>query len=317
MTPIRQVATTVLLTFVLAACGGGDAGERSVAAGPEPADAVPMDVNADEVVGVPERAWVLMHTYGPRRDITMVEVREPDGSPVVTLDTRRDAGGPDDGDESLIWRGHDGCADVELQVTVDGSSVAVSGDVPVDQQLDGCATSRGETAVAYAEALQDVDRWEVQGELLELTGPATRMVFEPLVVDDPPAGLVDPADADLWDRPWVATTVSEDGVPVPLVEGTELRLWLDRFQGHQMLGFLAGCNSHGGQLWITPRTLRLVDGGATEIGCDEALHQQDGFFSSFFFRSTVDWDLDGDRLTLSDGDLVIELEERPAEDEEG
>jgi hypothetical protein len=109
-----------------------------------------------------------------------------------------------------------------LEVEVDGSSVAVSGDVPADDELGGCSTVRGEVAVAYAEALLDVDRWEVQGELLELTGPGTRMVFEPLVVDDPPAGLVDPADADLWDRPWVATSVTEDGAPVALVDGTEL-----------------------------------------------------------------------------------------------
>jgi hypothetical protein len=57
-------------------------------------------------------------------------------------------------------------------VEVDGSSVAVSGDVPADDELGGCSTVRGEVAVAYAEALLDVDRWEVQGELLELTGPA-------------------------------------------------------------------------------------------------------------------------------------------------
>jgi heat shock protein HslJ len=313
--PIRGVATAVLLTFVVAACGGVD-GERSVAAGPEPVDGDPMDVNAGEVAGVPEREWVLMHSYGPRRDIVMVEVREADGSPVVTLDTRQGAVGTDDGNGTLSWRGHDGCADVEVEVEVDGSSVAVFGDVPAGEELGGCSTARGEAAVAYAEALLDVDRWEVRGELLEMTGSETWMVFEPLVVDDPPAGLVDPADADLWDRRWVATSVTEDGAPVALVDGTELTVSLDRFQGHATLGFSAGCNSFGGQLWITPRTLRLVDGGGTEMGCDGPLERQDGYFARYFFRSTLDWELVGDQLTLTDGSTVIELEDESAQDEQ-
>jgi heat shock protein HslJ len=110
--------------------------------------------------------------------------------------------------------------------------------------------------------------------------------------------------------------VTEDGTPVALVDGTELTVSFDEFQGHATLGFSAGCNSFGGQLWITPGELRLVEGGGTEMGCDEPLERQDGYFARYFFRSTLDWELVDDRLTLTDGSTIIELEADPAEHEQ-
>lgn len=289
--------------LIAASCGGDDGSDRTGAATGSTRVA-PTDPSEP----LPAGTWGLLHSYGPSRDVGAAETHDTDGFPRMTVDTG--ASTEPHREEDVAWRGRDGCHDLELTVAITGAQLDVR-DVTTSGVTD-CSPDELAVAEAYREALDEIEAWSFDGLVLELTGPTSWVILEPLeplepVADQP--GGIDPDDADLWGRVWTTSTIREDGVERSLVDGTELRLHLDHDGGQRRIGFNSGCNHFGGTLAISSGHLRWVEGGGTEMGCDEPLHDQDGLFNRFFFRAPVAWELDGNQLTLTAGDgAVLELE---------
>lgn len=119
-------------------------------------------------------------------------------------------------------------------------------------------------------------------------------------------GATEPAPADdLAGRTFLATEVTEDGAPRPLVDGTELRL---SFADGQV-GVQAGCNQLSGAYRLDGDVLTVEALGGTEMGCDPDRMDQDAWIAEVLAQPlTVA--LDGDTLTLSGGGTVIRLTDR-------
>ena len=74
------------------------------------------------------------------------------------------------------------------------------------------------------------------------------------------------------------------------------------------VGWQASCNSAGTTAEITADQL-IIDGGkitSTAIGCPEKNQQQDEDLAAFF-GSDPNWELDGDRLALSNDSVTVVL----------
>ena len=112
-------------------------------------------------------------------------------------------------------------------------------------------------------------------------------------------------DSSLDGTEWLSTGVTEDGADRPLVEGTRIRL---AFADGQ-LSASAGCNSIGGDYRIDDGLLVFEGGGMTEMGCDEERHAQDDWLFSFL-GSHPAIAREGDKLTLTSGDVVVALQDR-------
>ena len=95
-----------------------------------------------------------------------------------------------------------------------------------------------------------------------------------------------------------------------LVEGTELRL---TFNDDGTLGASAGCNQFVGELVVEGDTLVVTNLGGTEMGCDEARHAQDEWFTGLL-SSRPAFVLSGSDLTISEGDVSIEFVDRKVAD---
>jgi heat shock protein HslJ len=101
----------------------------------------------------------------------------------------------------------------------------------------------------------------------------------------------------LADHTFLSQSVTEDGAPRALVNGTQLRL---QFFEDPRVSASAGCNSLGGEYEIDSGVFLLSDAGQTEIGCDAELHDQDDWYFAFL-TSSPSIAVDGDTLVL-DGD---------------
>ena len=107
------------------------------------------------------------------------------------------------------------------------------------------------------------------------------------------------------ERDFVSTSVTDDGAPMALVPGTEVRLTFHDGQ----LGASAGCNSIGGDYRVDDGVLVFEGGGMTEMGCDPDRHAQDDWLVAFLgSRPTVA--LDGDDLVLTSGGTILALVDR-------
>jgi heat shock protein HslJ len=113
-----------------------------------------------------------------------------------------------------------------------------------------------------------------------------------------------------WGRTFLSTSVTENGRPRPLVEGTRIRL---TFSDDHHLGAQAGCNSMGGPAEISDQHLVVGDLATTEMGCDPARHAQDDWLAGFL-TSRPSWQLGGSSLTLEQGSTRIELADREVAD---
>lgn len=101
---------------------------------------------------------------------------------------------------------------------------------------------------------------------------------------------------------FVSTNVMVAGRQRPLVDGTRA-----------VIGFVdegitleAGCNSMSGQATYADGRLTVDRVGGTEMGCAQARMDQDAWLARFLAEDP-DYQLDGDVLALTAGDLVIEL----------
>lgn len=114
----------------------------------------------------------------------------------------------------------------------------------------------------------------------------------------PPGGLPD-------GRTFLSASVTEEGKPRPLVAGTRIRL---AFRDGTV-GTDAGCNQFGGDARLDGDRLVVTNLGGTEMGCDQALMDQDEWLTEFL-GSRPALRLDGDALTLTAGSTVVQFSDR-------
>ena len=93
-----------------------------------------------------------------------------------------------------------------------------------------------------------------------------------------------------------------------LVPGSTVRLSFEDGQ----LGVSAGCNQMGGGYSLVDDRLQ-IDGAmrSTEMACDPPLMDQDTWLAGWI-ADGPSWQLDGDTLTLTGGDVVMELVDETA-----
>lgn len=105
------------------------------------------------------------------------------------------------------------------------------------------------------------------------------------------------------------TFLSESVTGHELVEGTQLRL---QFREGEVSA-TAGCNSLFGTLRVEGDRLFADDVGGTEMGCDPERHAQDAWITELL-GSGPTYELDGDRLRLTAGEVVVTLLDREVAD---
>jgi heat shock protein HslJ len=125
----------------------------------------------------------------------------------------------------------------------------------------------------------------------------------------PQAGAADskPNGGEPWGRTFLSTSVSENGQPKALVDGT--RITLNFFDDGHRLGAQAGCNQMGGPASFQDGRLVVDDMATTEMGCDPPRHAQDEWLARFL-TSKPSWAREAATLTLDNGAVRIVLEDR-------
>jgi heat shock protein HslJ len=107
-------------------------------------------------------------------------------------------------------------------------------------------------------------------------------------------------------RTFVSTSVTENGQPRPLVEGTRIELSIP---SRDRIGASAGCNQLSGPLTIERHRLVVGTLASTRIGCAPELHRQDEWLARFLTGDPF-YVLRGDSLRLQVGGTVVELVDR-------
>lgn len=125
------------------------------------------------------------------------------------------------------------------------------------------------------------------------------------------AGSTGPGGTEPWGRTFLSTSVTENGQPKPLVEGTRITLRFD--DERRQLGASAGCNSMGGSASFEDGRLVVDDLATTEMGCDPPRHAQDEWVGGFL-TSRPTWTVEGPVLTLDNGNARMVLEDRETAD---
>ena len=152
------------------------------------------------------------------------------------------------------------------------------------------------TPPPQADAPREPDRWSAR-----LRGVKTLIGL--LVVALMAAGCGAGAAVDpLGGRDFLSTSVTADGEPFALVDGTRVRLSF----ADGRLTASAGCNTIGYTYQLDGDTLVVEGGAMTEMGCDPALHDQDEWLSEFLAsRPTVA--ANGNDLVLTSDGTVMDL----------
>jgi heat shock protein HslJ len=99
----------------------------------------------------------------------------------------------------------------------------------------------------------------------------------------------------LEDRVFVSQSITEDGAPRALVDGTQLRL---QFFEDPRVSASAGCNTLSGRYAIDGGVFVLSDASETAIGCDSVLSQQDDWYFGVLTSSPT--------IEVGDDTIVIE-----------
>ena len=118
-----------------------------------------------------------------------------------------------------------------------------------------------------------------------------------------PAGA---APSGLVGRTFVATAVTEGGVPRPMPPGSQVMLW---FTADGRLLANAGCNTISGQVDLSGGQLRMPEIRMTEMGCADDLVAQDQWMASLL-DARPSWQLSGPHLRVTVGPTLIELTDR-------
>jgi heat shock protein HslJ len=114
-----------------------------------------------------------------------------------------------------------------------------------------------------------------------------------------------------------SVSVTKDGQPKPLVEGTKLWVKFTHGDFQDSVTWRAGCNFFGAPVRVNEETLNVRRIGSTDMACiGDGRMRQDRFFANFF-GSDPAWTAAGRRATLSNDRVVIELRRRAAGTERG
>jgi heat shock protein HslJ len=104
-------------------------------------------------------------------------------------------------------------------------------------------------------------------------------------------------------RSFVSESVTENGRPRPLVEGTEIAL---TFPSDGGISARAGCNHMSGSLEVQRHRLMVGDLTMTEMACSPELGEQDEWLAGLLTADPA-YRLRGDSLRLQVGGTVVEL----------
>ena len=122
----------------------------------------------------------------------------------------------------------------------------------------------------------------------------------------PPADLSSGQSAqDLHDRAFASTAVTENDEPRTLAPDTRVTITFVRDDDRDIVRWEAGCNTTGLEAQIMAERLVTGEGASTTLGCSPERREQDQWLLTFF-ESDPEWRLNGDRLTLTSGESVIE-----------
>ena len=115
-------------------------------------------------------------------------------------------------------------------------------------------------------------------------------------------------EAALFGKKYHSVSVTKDGKPKPLVEGTHLWVKFRQDGERTSVGWRAGCNFYGARLEIEDDVLDVKRRSmiSTDMGCSSDRHRQDDFFARFFAQDPS-WIASGDDLTLATERVTIEL----------
>lgn len=120
----------------------------------------------------------------------------------------------------------------------------------------------------------------------------------------PPGSSSPPVALDLDGRTFLSTSVAGH----TLVPDTMVRL---QFEDGR-LGAGAGCNQMSGAYTIADGRLSLGQMAMTAMGCEQSLMDQDTWLESFLGGATVR--VEGDTLTLANGEVTMTLKDREVAD---
>lgn len=116
--------------------------------------------------------------------------------------------------------------------------------------------------------------------------------------------------ADLKGKVYVSESVTENGKPRALVEGTNVEL---RFTDDGRLLAHAGCNQMQGPVSLNGGKLSVAELGVTAMGCPKPeLHEQDTWLTKLI-EAKPSWKLDGANLVVTGpGEEIVLAPEQPA-----
>jgi heat shock protein HslJ len=124
--------------------------------------------------------------------------------------------------------------------------------------------------------------------------------------DEPAAGA-----SELVGRTFLSESVTENGQPRPLVDGSEITL---SFPEDGRITFDSGCNHMDGTLGIEDDRLVVSEISMTEMACDPIELMDQEQWLAGVMDADPSYALDGERLRLESGDVVIELVDREVAD---
>ncbi|MBB5838084.1 META domain-containing protein [Kribbella italica] len=127
------------------------------------------------------------------------------------------------------------------------------------------------------------------------------------------AGLValtgcgeDVGASGLGGKTYLSTALTENGAPKKLAPSTRISLM---FKDDGSLSANAGCNSIGGKASTDGGTLTVGDLNMTNMACDAPRQQQEDWLLELL-KSKPAWKLAADKLTITAGGTVLELQDR-------
>ena len=124
------------------------------------------------------------------------------------------------------------------------------------------------------------------------------------------AGSGGEASGPLAGRTFLSESVTDDGKPRTLVDGTRIRLV---FHDDGRISASAGCNTMGARVDVEPARIVVGELSTTEMGCDPARHEQDEWLAGVL-EARPAYTLEGDGLRLSAAGTVITLVDRKVAD---
>jgi hypothetical protein len=117
--------------------------------------------------------------------------------------------------------------------------------------------------------------------------------------------------ADLWERTFTSTAVTEDGEPRPLVPGTRIRMYFnlhDAEEGRGNAEWSAGCGRFSTNVRVTTERIRFDPIRRRDLSpeCGEDRQRQNDWLADLF-ESDPRWRLRDRRLVLRSAGIVIRL----------